>query len=65
MGMFGKKNLKEGSMCLVLNKPFYICGDEVTGSVCLNLEDEIDPFRIALKLKGKEKTAWVETTYEP
>jgi hypothetical protein len=58
MGMFKKKNLKEGSFVLVLNQPFYLCGDNVTGSVCLRLDEELKPFRIAIKLKGKEKTKW-------
>ena len=64
MGMFKKKNLKEGSMVLILNKPFYICGDQVTGHLCLELEEEIEPFRIAMKLKGKEKTDWTLTRWE-
>jgi hypothetical protein len=38
MGMFDKKNLHEGSMALVLDKPFYLSGDEITGYVCLKLD---------------------------
>ena len=56
--MFSKKNLKEGSFVLVLDKPFYLCGEKITGHVCLNLEEAIDPFKITMKLKGKEKTSW-------
>ncbi|GBG23785.1 Arrestin domain-containing protein 3 [Hondaea fermentalgiana] len=56
---------KVGKLQVALDKPFYTPGDDVQGTVYLELKEAVDVDKIYVKVKGKEKVEWREEWEEP
>lgn len=56
---------KVGKLQVALDQPYYLAGQTVTGTVFLELKEEIEVDKIYIKASGKEKVEWSEHWKEP
>lgn len=56
---------KVGKLQVALDKPYYTPGEDVSGTVYVELLESVDVDKIYVKVKGKEKVKWTEEWQEP